>query len=242
MQTQNKPRNLLSKIVLGIVILVVACCALVAIGSQFTNGIPQSSTLVKSTTQANNIVVKIYTPSPTVDTGLASQPTDTPAPPPTRASQPTGTSPAPGSSKDNPVQIGTPTNAKEFSIAVNRVVRPANKVVAAGNMFNKKPESGQEYVQVFVTITCTADAKTKCSTSPYDFKMSGSKGIVYKPEIFVAGVDGMLERTEFYGGAKLEKKSLFFLVGQGEANLVLEFEAGLFFRESAFFAVPDHSQ
>ena len=239
MQTQPKPRSLLSKLVIGTIVLIVLCCALSSISRQFSQSTPTASA---PGAQANTVVVKIYTPAPGEGDDVTSPPANTPEPAATETPQPTDTPVPVGSTKENPAPVGTAVNAKEFSIVVNRVVRPADKIVAEGNMFNKAPESGQEYVQIFVTITCSADAKTKCSASPYDFKLSGSNGIVYDAETFLAGVDGMLESTEFYGGAKLEEKSIFFLAGTGETNAVMEFEAGLLFRESAFFAIPDQSQ
>lgn len=239
MQAKPKSRSLLSKILIAAAVLVCLCVGLTAINGNLSKGTPAT----KPTAQTSNIVVTTYSTEPAqAEAGAGAQPTNTPEPVPTEAPRATETPLPPGSAKDNPAPVGTPVDAKEFSIVVNRVVRPADKVVAAGNMYNKKPEKGQEYVQVFVTISCTADAKTKCDASPYNFKMSGAQGIVYDPQIFMAGVDGTLESTEFYGGAKLEDKSVFFLVGQGETNVVLEFQAGLLFQESAFFAIPDQSQ
>ncbi len=239
MQSKPKSRSLFSKVLIGAAVLVCLCLGLSAIGGNLSKDTPAT----KPTAQTSNIVVTTYSTEPArVEAGITAQPTNTPEPAPTEAPKATETPLPPGSSKDNPAPIGTPVDAKEFSVVVNRVVRPADKVVSAGNMFNQKPESGQEYVQVFVTVACNADAKTKCDVSASDFKVSGAKGIVYDPQIFMAGVDGTLESTEFYGGAKLEDKSIFFLVGQGETNVVLEFQAGLLFQESAFFAIPDQSQ
>ena len=36
---------------------------------------------------------------------------------------------------------------------------------------------------------------------------------------FISGVDGTLDSTDFFGGAKLESKSLFFLVGADETSV-----------------------
>jgi hypothetical protein len=54
-------------------------------------------------------------------------------------------------------------------------------------------------------------------------------------------LDGVLESTELLGGATLANKALFFLVGAEETGVVLEFEAGFLFRESAYFAIPDEA-
>ena len=239
MEAKPKSRSLLSKILIGAAVLVCLCLGLSALSGNLSKGTPAT----QPTTQSSNIVVTTYSTQPAAAQAAVTEgPTNTPEPSPTAVPQPTDTPLPAGSAKDNPAPIGTSVNAKEFSVVVNRVVRPADQAVAAGNMFNQKAEKGQEYVQVFVTVACNADAKTKCNVSASNFKMSGTKGIVYDPQIFMAGVDGTLESTEFYGGAKLEDKSIFFLVGQGETNVVLEFQAGLLFQESAFFAIPDQAQ
>jgi hypothetical protein len=103
------------------------------------------------------------------------------------------------------------------------------------------PEKGQQYVQIVVSVRCNADKKSQCSVSPYSFKSFGSKGIMYD-FAFISGVDGTLDSTDFFGGAKLESKSLFFLVGADETSVVLEFDSSLIFRKSAFFAIPDKSK
>jgi hypothetical protein len=234
MQSQRKSRSLLSKIAIGVGALAVLCCGLSALsgvlapGGSGTRSAPTSAP-AKSASQGNDN--KAASQVSQANATATQAPTATPAP--------TDTPVPPGSSRANPAPIGASFTAKEFSISVNSVVRPADKVVADGNMFNTKPEADEEYVQIAATIHCATDPEDKCSISPYNFKLYGSKGIVYEPKAFIAGVDGLLESTEFFGGATLENKSIFFLVGTDETNVVLEFEAGLLFRESAFFAIPD---
>jgi hypothetical protein len=245
MTTQPKPRSLFVKLVLGLFTIVALCCGVSAISVIFSS---RSSQPARPTGQPANITVHIVaTPAPlqaTVSAAATAAPaaaTDTPVPPPTEAPPPTAVPAPAGSSRDNPAPIGAPFAAKEFSVVVHQVVRPADRIVAAGNMFNAEPEAGEEYVKVVVSVTCTADSKSKCSVSPFDFKMYGTQGIVRDAKWMIAGVDGQLESTELLGGATLENKALFFLVGADETGVVMEFEAGFLFRESAFFAIPDEA-
>lgn len=243
MQTQSKSskRSPVRTILIAVGVLAVACCGLSAIGAILSPRNPSASTATRAGSEASStgatpvVAVTINQPAQAAPVATEPPPTETPVPP-------TATPVPLGSSKDNPAPIGTMFTAKEFQIVVNRVVRPADQVVAQGNMFNTKAEKGDEYVQVEVSITCLADAKSKCNVSPFNFKLYSSKGIVHDAEFVLAGVEGMLESTEFFGGATIESKSLFFLVGEDETNVVMEFEAGLIFRESAYFAIPDAAQ
>ncbi|HEY3289175.1 MAG TPA: hypothetical protein VGK87_03515 [Anaerolineae bacterium] len=244
MQPQKKSTSTLGKIAIGITVLLVLCCGMSIVASAITKGTPGSSssfTPIVMTTTTNG-ESRQTAPTARIDGAVvAVQPTSQSNATATRVNKPTDTSQPAGSSKDNPAPLGTEMTVKEFRITVNKVVRPADKIVAAGNMFNQKPESDQEYTQIFVTVLCNQDSKLKCHVSPYDFKASGSNGIVADATTFVTGVDGMLETTDLYGGARLVNKSLFFLVGKGETNVVLEFQAGLLFQQTAYFAIPNQA-
>ena len=160
-------------------------------------------------------------------------------PPPTQAQE---AAEVPGSSRTNPAPVGQGIQVGEYALRVTQVVRPADNVVEAGNPFNSKPEAGQEYVQVVIDVACTAPANEKCMISPLNFKAVGSKGILRDAEIMVAGVDGQLETTQFYGGATLENKSIFFKVDKGETNIAMVFKTNLFIGSETFFTIPDAAQ
>jgi hypothetical protein len=88
-----------------------------------------------------------------------------------------------------------------------------------------------------MTITCEKASDDTCNVGPIlDLALIGSAGVSHNPEWFISGVDGMLEQTEFYGGAKVSG-SLFFIVGQDEADLVLRYEP-LLGLSKAFMALP----
>ena len=245
-QTPPKPRSLLSRILMGIGLLTVLCCGVTAIVALTS---PRASAPAQPAAQkpAQSVAVTVQIVDRAAESSQAENATAAqPAPAPTEPPQPTATPIPPtavpaGSSRENPVPIGAPFTAKEFSIVVNQVVRPADRIVAEGNRYNTEPEAGEEYVKVVVSITCNADPKDKCNVSPANFAMYGSQGIVRDAEWMIAGVDGALESTELFGGATLGDKALFFLVGADETNVVMEFEAGLIFRECAYFAIPDEA-
>jgi hypothetical protein len=152
------------------------------------------------------------------------RPTATQRPPPTVVV---------GDSRNNPAPMQRGIEVGEYLVGVNGVRRPADSIVEAGNMFNQDAEAGYEYIQVFVTVGCMRQASAKCNVMPYQFEIIGSDGIVHEPAI-VVGVDGMLETVEFYGGAMVEQKSLFFRIPKNDLQPILKFKAGLVFGDDAF--------
>jgi hypothetical protein len=156
-------------------------------------------------------------------------PTSTPRPSPT---------PIVGDSRDNPAPVRTGVVVGEFFVGVNGVQRPADAVVEAGNPFNAKAESGQEYALVVVTVECLRDSSEKCMIAPFQFEVIGADGIVREPAL-VVGVEGELGMTEFYGGARLEQKKIFFKVPKEDARPILKFKSGVVFGEEAFFAMTE---
>ncbi len=88
-----------------------------------------------------------------------------------------------------------------LTLLVAHVIRPADAEIERANQFNPDPEPGNEYVMVELVLTCKKDSDETCLVSPaFDLELAGSKGIVREPDIFIAGVPHMLERTEFFGG------------------------------------------
>lgn len=239
MATKAKGRGPVGKLLIGAGAVMVACCGLSALGAVVSPRGTTGERAQGAQREATDAVVAV-TPEVTfrviASPAVVAAPTATAeptVPPPTATPMPLG------SAKDAPAPVGSEVIANEFGIVVTAITRPADEIVARGNMFNTEPEAGQEYVRVTLNVRCVKDASEQCDISPYAFKLYGSEGIVREPENFLAGIDGMLESTEFFGGATLQEKSLFFRVGEGETSLILEFESGLIFRAQAFFALPD---
>jgi hypothetical protein len=139
-----------------------------------------------------------------------------------------------GASRSNPAPLGSEIVADEMSFSVTSVTRPATDIIMAGNMFNTEPENGQEYVMVQIQIACSKTSDQQCSISPFNFSVLGSSGIAHEAEIFVSGVDGLLESGDFYGGASLSG-SMPFIVGSDETGLLLVYEP--FFGDPFYLAV-----
>jgi len=122
-----------------------------------------------------------------------------------------------------------------MALTITGATRPADLIVAQGNMFNKKPEAGKEYVMIELAATCEGKTDQKCSINPFFFKAVGSAGVVADYG-FVTGVPGSLESGEFFGGAKKVGK-LFFIIGKDETNIVLIFNQLL--GSDIYFALPE---
>jgi len=141
-----------------------------------------------------------------------------------------------GSSRSNPAPLGTQVTIDNMTFAIDDVVRPANDIVSAGNMFNPEPDEGNEYVQVTISVSCNKGAEETCLVGPmWDLAVIGSAGIAHDPEWMISGVEGQLEQTEFYGGASVSG-SLFFEVKKDETDLVLRY-GGFLGTGKAFLAL-----
>ena len=140
------------------------------------------------------------------------------------AAEPAATIAPVGSSRSNPAPPGSEVTLDKMTFTVGEMVRPADEIVAAGNPFNSKPEAGNEFVMVTLTVRCEKGEEESCSIGPaWNLALIGSAGVAHDAEWFVTGVDGQLESTEFFGGATVTG-SLFFEVGQDETDLLLRYE------------------
>ena len=120
----------------------------------------------------------------------------------------------------NPAPFGTAVTIDNKSLKVTGIIRPADDLVAKGNMFNTTPAAGQEYIFVNLSATCKLSASETCLISDSDFQMVGSSGQSRDSETFLAGVSGLLGSAEFNGGAT-RTGYVAFLVDKGETNLIL---------------------
>jgi len=146
--------------------------------------------------------------------------------------------PSIGSSRNNPAPPGSEVTIDNMTFVVLDSTRPVDALVAEGNMFNPEPEAGNEYVMITISVTCEKAEDETCTIGPmWDMALVGSAGVTHDVEWAIAGVDGQLEQTEFYGGATASG-SLIFEVGQGETDLVLRYQS-LLGTSKAFLAVPE---
>lgn len=220
----------------GIVIggLVLCLCVSMALLCSTSGGSRANTVATKFT----DTLEELPSPAVKIDMTMTSNatliPRTTNAPAPAATTRPTATKPV-GTSRDNPVAAGTSVSVAGMAITIANVARPADLIVAQGNMFNTKPEAGKEYVMIEIAATCEGKTDQKCSISPYPFKVVGSAGVVAN-NAFVSGVAGMLESGEFFGGAKKGGK-LFFIVGKDEKDLVMIFDQVL--GSDVYFSLPE---
>lgn len=148
------------------------------------------------------------------------------------AAPPAATSvPAIGTSRDNPAPVGETVSVPNFAILVTAITRPADDIVATGNMFNTEPEPGQEYIMVELSATCLVE---ECSFSTFNFNVIDSSGLVHDAQSFVSGVTGMLDSGDMLSGGT-RSGSVFFLVPQGDDGLVLRWDP--FVGDEIFFSM-----
>ncbi|HAL16857.1 MAG TPA: hypothetical protein DCP32_08925 [Anaerolineaceae bacterium] len=149
--------------------------------------------------------------------------------------QPTSTTQV-GMTRSNPAPAGSEVVLDDMAFQVLTTIRPADDVVKTGNQFNTTPEEGQEYIFVEVQITCKKTVDEKCSFNPtFSTKLLGSKGIEYDPDIFVSGVDKLLNGTEFYGNAVISGY-IPFIISKDETDLILIYDPLL--SDKFYLAIP----
>jgi hypothetical protein len=161
--------------------------------------------------------------SPTQE--LSANPT---TPPATDAPKPLG------SARSNPAPIGSEVNVDEYTIKVTDIVVPADAIVKKGNSFNSKPEPGNQYIFVNTAATCNKSTDESCSLAGFEFSLIDSAGIAHDPEIFIAGVDGLFEPGEFFGGAT-KTGYIPFIVPIDDTKLILRYSGIL--GSDAYFAI-----
>lgn len=141
-----------------------------------------------------------------------------------------------GSSRSNPAPAGSEVEIGDITLAVQNVIDPADDIVAEANMFNDEPAEGNKYLMIEMSITCNKGTDETCNISPrIEYELVGSSGIVHDAE-YVAGIEGMLEDGEMFGGATMLGK-IAFQVGKNETDLVLIYTEFLGM-DKAYLALP----
>lgn len=130
------------------------------------------------------------------------------------------TMPPIGTSRNNPAPVGSEVSSEGMSFLVLSSTRPATDIVMEGNMFNTEPEEGQEYIFVELQVTCLKPSDQQCNFYLTNFTLVGSSGIGRDSKLFLSGVDGLLETSDFYGGASISGQ-IAFIVDQNETDLIL---------------------
>lgn len=162
-------------------------------------------------------------------------PSNTKAPPPTKeVIIPTDTLKPLGSARSNPAPVGSEIDVDNMTIKIQGVVDPADKIIKEGNMFNSEPEAGNKYILVDIAVKCNKSTDDKCNLSGFEFSVIDTNGLDHDSEIFLAGVDGMFEGGDFYGGATKTGK-IAFIVPIDDKGLIMKYEA--IFGGEAYFSI-----
>jgi hypothetical protein len=140
-----------------------------------------------------------------------------------------------GNTRENPIPLGTEKAVGDMAFIITGVQRPADQIVAAGNMFNTKPEATQEYLMIEARSTCLLDPSKKCSFNTMELKAVGSDGNVINSQFVVSGVPGQFDSGETFGGSAKAGR-LFFMVPKGDPGVVIFYEP-MFFGSPTFFSI-----
>jgi|GEM_PF-2100250 len=154
----------------------------------------------------------------------------------TRQGLPRTSSAPAGSTLDHPAPPGTAVAAGDLEIQVVGVIRPADDIVAEGNMFNPRPGPGNEMMLVTLSVTCRPEEDDACAFAPVlDFLPVSPIG-VRRPEWLVAGLPNPLHGGEISSGETVSG-DILFEVGKEETGLVLVYSPSLG-DEVAYLEVP----
>lgn len=221
--TVEKKRSPLLPVILGIVGLTIFVCCICPM--LFSAGQQAGIFPTNEPTSATAATISSPQPVETVPDAASPEPTDAPV-----------LAPA-GDSRDNPVSAGTEAQIDaNMTITIVNALRPADTIVSDGNMFNSKPESDQEYVKVDIQVVCNKPSSDKCYFAATQIKAVGADGNIVDGEVLLAGVDGVIESGEFFGGG-VRKGSMFFIVPKGDTSVVL-FSDPLLFGDTVYLALP----
>ena len=87
-----------------------------------------------------------------------------------------------------------------------------------------------------IQVVCNKPPNEKCYFDTDEIKAVGADGNIREAEWFIAGVEGLLESGEFFGGSARSGK-MFFIVGKGDKNVVLFYDPWLY-GDDIYLALP----
>jgi len=130
----------------------------------------------------------------------------------------------PDTTRSDPAPPGSEGEVEEMTISVIDINRPANDIVMGDSEFSLPPAAGKEYVLVTLEITCEASVDERCFLDIFNLKLFGDKGIVSTCDWGVSDLEGLLEDTEFFGGA-VTSGMVLFTIDQDETGLILLYDS-----------------
>ncbi len=133
-----------------------------------------------------------------------------------------------GKSRLNPVPFGSSLTYGEERLTVIS----SNQLTEIGW---STPDAGSIYLVVNVRVDFIGEpSEKKHYLSTFDFRVVGSKGVIYDAELF-AETDTPLKSGEFYGGATTSG-DLVYEIDEQDTNLVLIWNCGL--GVDRYFEIP----
>lgn len=111
-----------------------------------------------------------------------------------------------------------------FSLRVINTIRPADNIIRRENMFNDRPQAGQEYIIVELELLCHESNTRRCESNYLDYELTGDSGTIYETTWVV--YSNKFEVSTFGGGRG--SGGLVFLIRQDDTNLRLLFRENMF--------------
>lgn len=129
--------------------------------------------------------------------------------------------------------------AEQVTISIDSVLRPATEQVVEANLFNARPEDGQEYVRLMVRMSCDGPVDTLCRLGLEDaFALVDARnGTAYEAEFFLIDVPGAIEPGAWLSGT-VKEGAVFFIVDNDATDLVLRYEVDFIDEEYVYLALP----
>jgi hypothetical protein len=145
-----------------------------------------------------------------------------PAQQPTQVITPTGMNLPAASPSASPVPAGVSAPVENMVLSITGIIRPADGIIAAGDIFNAQAGQYQHYILVTLVVSCRSTATQGCDISPFRFKLTGSDGKDRYHERLISGVEGLLEEAVLKPGETITA-SLPFIISIGATHLVLTY-------------------
>lgn len=125
-----------------------------------------------------------------------------------------------GKSPSDPVPFGSAFVEDDMAFVILGTIRPATEIVMNGDQFNTPAEEGEEYIFVEMQVSCRKPSSEQCQFSMRGISAVGSYGEERFIEIFLNGVDVLLESADFKGGASVAGY-IPFIIPTDETDLIL---------------------
>jgi len=111
-----------------------------------------------------------------------------------------------------------------FSLRVTNTIRPADQIILRENMFNDRPQAGQQYVIVELELLCHESNTGRCESNYLDYELTGDSGTIYESAWVVYSND--FDVSTFGGGSG--SGGIVFMIRSDDTNLRLLYKENMF--------------